>query len=125
MKVVSVRGNKVTLDLSNDERNFLFRIGLQILLDKWSDRKIVVLPVGAVPVDGDVKKIENGDDVEHFCLTEAVNQILRESLAKMKAEDKARKSSHKRGVSCGDGKTYGSSKVARWGVYKKSPRKHG
>ena len=80
MKIISVKGKNVTLELSDDEHNILFRAGLQLLIDKLYGKKIVVLPVGGIKLDKDVKKVEVDDGFCLLCIQEAFNQGLREYL---------------------------------------------
>ena len=82
MKAVSMRGNKVLLSLSAKDSDALFRIGLQLLLDREHGRKVVVLPVGAVKLGKKAKTIKINDEFERLCIQEAANQALREYLGK-------------------------------------------
>ena len=84
MKFISLKGNKVTLDLTLKERDILFRAGLQLLQDKWFGHKVVVLPVIG-KLGKDFKKVKLADGVDILCIQEAFNQALREYLDK---EDK-------------------------------------
>ena len=85
MKFISIRGSKVTLDLSKEERDIMFRSGLQLLLDKWFGKKVVVLPVSAIKLDKEAKTFEITDELEKACLEEALNQSLRDYIGQLEA----------------------------------------
>jgi hypothetical protein len=83
IKVISVRGNKITFDFTDEEANILFRTGLQLLFDKWFGHKVVVLPVETMKLlktDKKPKTFEVSDEIEHLCIEEAVNEGLRNYL---------------------------------------------
>jgi hypothetical protein len=83
MKVISVRKNKITLDLTDEEVNTLFRAGLQLLFDKWFGHRVVVLPIATIKLfstDKKPKTFEITEEIEHLCIEEAVNEALRSFL---------------------------------------------
>ena len=84
MKVTEVKGNTITLDLSDKEYNSLFRAGLQLLLDKWFGKKVIVLPVDKFKKDKDTKTLEIDDEIGRLCIEAAVCQALREHIDKVK-----------------------------------------
>jgi hypothetical protein len=83
MEVISIRGNNVVIELTDQEENLLFRVGLQSLLDRWFGKKVVVLPVDALKVKKDIKTVEVNDEFCRLCVQEAVNQVLMEYLDKI------------------------------------------
>lgn len=96
MEVIEVKGNKITLDLSETEYNSLFRAGLQILLDKWFGKKVVVLPVESVKTTKKTNTIELTDEISNLCVETAVNQALIEHIDRVnnkveKKNNKAKK----------------------------------
>jgi len=82
MEVTEVKGNKITLDLSDAEYNSLFRAGLQILLDEWFGKKVVVLPVDKIKKTKKAKTLEVSDEISRLCIETAVCQALREYIDK-------------------------------------------
>jgi hypothetical protein len=95
MKVVSIKKNILTLDLSDEEYNILFRMGLQLLLDEWFGKKVIVLPVDEFKITKKTKKtkkVEFDDEISNLCVETCVNQILREYI------DKAEKGSEGKNI---------------------------
>ena len=82
MKVISIKGNELTINLSDEEYNSLFRIGLQLLLDEWFGKKVVVLPVDKVKKTKKAKTFEVSDEISRLCIETAVCQALREYIDK-------------------------------------------
>ena len=80
MEVIAIKNNILTINLSDTEYNILFRLGLQVLLDKWFGKKIIVLPVEKIK-NKKTKSIEIGDEIGDLCVEAAVNQILKDKIA--------------------------------------------
>lgn len=79
-KIVSIKGNKLTIDFDEEERSQLFRMGLQLLVNDWG-YKVVVLAPSEFKFDKKPKSVDIKDihpDLEVICLTRAVNQALRD-----------------------------------------------
>jgi len=91
MKVTEVKGNTITLDLSDKEYNSLFRAGLQVLLDKWFGKKVIVLPVDSIKTTKKTKKVEFTDEISNLCVETAVNEALREHINRVEKENKIKK----------------------------------
>ena len=91
MKVISVKGNMITLDLSDTEYNSLFRAGLQILLDKWFGKKVMVLPADSIKMTKKTKTMEFDDEISNLCVETAVNEALREHIDRVEKENKVKK----------------------------------
>ena len=93
MKVISIKGNKVTLDLSTEEYDILLINGLQ----KWIDKEFGENKVKVIPVDKEYKankkaeKYEMGDDFANECITISVNEALKEMI-KRKEDEQINKS---------------------------------
>jgi hypothetical protein len=92
VRKVSVRGNKVTIDWDQEDYDFFFRFGLQLLADEHfkGERKVVVLPADAVKLEKKAKSIEVSDEFADACVGKGVNQALRDHLGKIDAEKSAK-----------------------------------
>jgi hypothetical protein len=94
MKVVSIKEikeNILTLDLSDEEYNILFRMGLQLLLDEWFGKKVVVLPVDEFKITKKTKTVEFDDEISNLCVETCINQILREYIDKAEKGSEGKK----------------------------------
>ena len=84
MKVISIRKNKVTLELTEQENDILFRSGLQL----WIDKEIGANKVKVLPVGLDEKKpktcIEVDDEFNRECIEVAVIDALKIAIARHK-----------------------------------------
>lgn len=93
VRKVEIRGNKVMVDWDQEDYDFFFRAGMQLLADEnfGGVRKVVVLPVEDVKLDKKVKSIEVSDEFADMCVGKAFNQALRDWLDKLDAEESAKK----------------------------------
>ena len=80
MEIISIKENIIKLDLSDTEYNILFRSGLQLLLDEWFGKKVIVLPVDNFKITKKTKKVEFTDEISNLCVETAVNHALREYI---------------------------------------------
>ena len=78
MKIVSIKGNKVTMDLNEDERNTLLRNGLQLWIDENYGKNKVKVVDPQFPLDKKPKKtFEIPECFEKECIQLAFNNGLR------------------------------------------------
>ena len=78
MKIVSIKGNKVTMDLNEDERNTLLRNGLQLWIDGNYGKNKVKVVDPQFPLDKKPKKtFEIPECFEKECIQLAFNNGLR------------------------------------------------
>jgi hypothetical protein len=89
IRKVSVRGNRVTIDWGAKEEDIFFRTGLQMLIDDQSKgkRKVVVVPASDPVVKGlKCKKTQVSRAFVDMCIGRAVNQSIKDLIAKMEQE---------------------------------------
>lgn len=88
MKVISVKGNKVTFDFSEIEYNLLLTNGLQKWIDKeFGANKVKVIPVSkGYRANKKIEKFELGDRFAKECITISVNEALKEMIKRKENE---------------------------------------
>lgn len=91
MKVLSIKGNKVNFDMSDEEYNTLFRHGLQSWINKeFGKNKIRVLPVDKnIPTNGTVFEVT--DDFSNECVQIAVIDAIKLGIKESKISKKVKK----------------------------------
>jgi hypothetical protein len=101
IKSVKVKGSMVTIDWDQEDYDFFFRAGLQILCDECCNgkRKVVVVPASEVKIDKSMKTVEVSDEFALSCVELAVIQAIRDGIKRYETESKAvkpgKKAAHK------------------------------
>lgn len=91
MKIISIKGNNLTVDLSEEEYNILLRYGLQKWIDKnHGKNKVKVLPP-CKTMDKKVKQYEMGEGFSKECVTIAVTEAIKDYIKKEKKNGKSRR----------------------------------
>ena len=91
MKVISVKGNVVTFDLSQDEHDILLRDGLQKWINKnIGENKVKVLPPNEIKADKN-NTCEIGDEFAKECIDLAIIEAIKLGIEMDKAMRKTKK----------------------------------
>ena len=89
IKKVSIKGDRLTMDCDQQDYDFFFLTGLQLVIDAHFDgeRKVVVVPYaqGRKALKKGCKTIDVSDEFADWCVEKAVNQCLREHLNRLES----------------------------------------
>lgn len=90
---VTLTKNIVSIDWDQEDYDAFFRAGLQLVCDDHfnGERKVVVVPASNVKLDKKAKTIEVSEEFSLMCVERAVNQAIREGIARAEAQLQAGK----------------------------------
>lgn len=89
---VSMRGNRIQIEMSDEYADVLLRVGLQVMMDKISaekgkQRQVVVLPVEECKAKPAEHVLDLSKEEVELCLQEGVLEVIRSMLLKHEQEE--------------------------------------